>query len=189
MRRLTELADVVVDALGTETDLPFAFFGHSLGAVVAYEVARQLPDHDRLRALFLSGAAAPHLGLTRRGLADLPEPELLDEVRAYGGTPAEVLDDPTFVEAFLPVLRADFAMFETYTPGDGAWLDRPAYLYGGDSDDRVSPARLWAWRDLVDVASVKLFPGGHFYLRDARGRLTASIRRELAGQLRAARAA
>jgi medium-chain acyl-[acyl-carrier-protein] hydrolase len=190
-RRLPELADAVIDGLAGEMDLPFAFFGHSLGALVAFEVARRLAEAGgrQPQALFLSGAGAPHLPRARRTFWNLPQPELLAEVRAYGGTPPDVLDDPAFLDVFLPILRADFELFETYSHGGGARLGIPAYLYGGESDERVSAARLWAWRDLADVVSVEMFHGGHFYLRDAHRSLTAAVGRELAGLLRTSSAA
>jgi medium-chain acyl-[acyl-carrier-protein] hydrolase len=185
LRRLPDLADAVVAGLAAESDLPFAFFGHSLGALVAFEVARRLSRGGRPgpRALFLSGAAAPQLPRRRRPLRNLPPAELISEVRTYGGTPPDILDDPAFLEIFLPVIRADFEMFETYAFEGGTRPDCPAFLYGGEDDERVSAARLWAWRDVADVDAVEMFPGGHFYLREQYRPLTASIGRVLSGLL------
>ncbi|HEY2576038.1 MAG TPA: alpha/beta fold hydrolase [Streptosporangiaceae bacterium] len=185
LRRLPDLAAAVVAGLAAEADLPFAFFGHSLGALVAFDVAQRLSGggHPGPRVLFLSGAAAPHLPRRRRTLWNLPPAELISEVRAYGGTPPDVLDDPAFLEIFLPVIRADFEMFETYTFEADTRLDSPVYLYGGEDDERVSAARLWAWRDVADVVAVEMFSGGHFYLREQYRPLTASIGRVLDGLL------
>lgn len=190
-RRLPDLAEAVVDGLAEETDLPFAFFGHSLGAVVAFEAARRLRSLGGRQpsVLFLSGAGAPHLPRARRTLWDLPEPELVAELHAYEGTPLDILEDPTFRAAFLPIVRADFEAFETYSYDPDPSFDGPVYLYGGESDGQVSAARLSAWRDLVDVVSIEVFRGGHFYLRDECRALTASIRRGLDDRLGAADAA
>jgi surfactin synthase thioesterase subunit len=181
--RLVDLADAVIDGIAGDLDLPFAFFGHSLGALVAFETARrlQLGGAAQPVVLFLSAAAAPHLPRTVRRVWDLPNQEFLSELEAYDGTPPAILDDPALAEVFLPILRADFRLFETYSCRPPTRLDRPVRLYGGTRDPRVSPARLCAWRELAPVESVELFDGGHFYLRSSRPALTASIGRRLLG--------
>jgi medium-chain acyl-[acyl-carrier-protein] hydrolase len=182
-RRLTELADAVLDALTADLGMPFAFFGHSLGALVAFEVARRiaLGPGQRPTALFLSSAVAPQLPSSRASSAiwDLPPAQLRAELRDYGGTLPGLLDDSALLEVFLPVLRADLEAFDSYSCDAGARLDVPVYLYGGEEDPKVPAARLWAWCEIADVISVRLFPGGHFYLRDHQRALTASIARTL----------
>lgn len=178
LRRADVLVRAVADGLAPYLDLPFAFFGHSMGAIVAFELERHLRrlGQPGPRALFLSGAPAPHVHVRQRPIWTLPDDQLLAEVRAFGGIPDVVLDEPQMMELFLPILRADFEVFETYRPGQDAPADCPVFLYGGDNDDRARPADVLAWRDHVsDVTSVELFPGGHFFLTEQHGPLTASV--------------
>jgi medium-chain acyl-[acyl-carrier-protein] hydrolase len=190
-RRMKPLVEAVADGLRPYTDLPFAFFGHSMGALLAFEVARALHHSGRPgpRAVFLSAAAAPHLPRGGPRLSQLPDDAFLEEVRAYGGTPEALLAEPEVMRLFLPTLRSDFELFETYVyehrPGPA--LACPVHLYGGDRDERVSPDRVAAWRDLVpEVAGVRTFPGGHFFLHEARHLLTEAIGAELAALLSSA---
>lgn len=184
-RRLPDLAEAVLAVLADELNLPFAFFGHSLGALVAFEVARRLSrDNGPSPAvMFLSSAAAPQLRRDQRPVWNLPAAELLADLRAYGGTPAGLLEDPALLEVFLPILRADLEVFDTYSCDDMTRLDVPVCLYGGEQDEIVTAARLYAWRELADVVSVRLFQGGHFYLRDHRP-LTAAIVHQLGNGIR-----
>ncbi|WP_165953703.1 thioesterase domain-containing protein [Streptomyces sp. 8K308] len=187
-RRMAPLVTAVIDGLGAELRPPYAFFGHSLGALVAFEVARELHHTGRPgpTALFLSGAGAPHLPRTGARTSQLPDDAFLAEVRAYGGTHEALLADPEILRLFLPTLRADFELFETYVyehrPGPA--LDCPVHLFAGERDERVDQARVAAWRDLVPtVASARVLPGGHFFPHDSRARLTAAIAAELAALL------
>jgi surfactin synthase thioesterase subunit len=113
--------------------------------------------------------------LDRGSICGLPDAEFLAEVQAYGGIPAELLADPELLELFLPALRADFALFESYRFRPGPVPDCPVRLYGGAQDHRVTPARLAAWGKVVPIASTELLPGGHFYLAEERAALLASI--------------
>ena len=185
-RRASPLVAAVADGLGPYLDVPFAIFGHSLGALLAFELARTLrraggPVPD---ALFLSGAAAPQLPRARRPVSNLPDDEFLSEVSAYGGISREALAEPGLMTLFLPVLRADFEIFDSYEAAPDAPPDCPVYLYGGDQDPHAAPARLAAWGDVLpNVVSAEFFSGGHFYLTDHREALTASIARALLAPL------
>ena len=167
----------LADGLAPHLDLPFAFFGHSLGALLAYELAQHLrrTGGPVPGMLFLSSAAAPQL--PRRRVAHLPDQEFIGEIRAYGG--ARGWDEPGVAETFMPVLRADFELYESYQVASEPPPGCPVLLYGGDQDERVTPAQLGAWRRLLPVQSLQLFPGGHFYLHDQRAALTASVARTL----------
>ncbi|TDC72673.1 thioesterase II family protein [Streptomyces hainanensis] len=184
IRRMPELVDAAVAGLAPLLDRPFALFGHSLGALVAYEVARALPAAGLPTpdALFLSGAAAPHLPRPGRRLSGLPDAEFLAELRDYGGTPTALLADPELIGLFLPTLRADFEVFETYAHQPGHVPACPTHLYGGQRDHRVIATQLRAWRALSpSVAGVRMFPGGHFYLHEDRTAVTDAVAGDLAG--------
>ncbi|WP_433733985.1 thioesterase domain-containing protein [Nocardia sp. CA-129566] len=157
------------------TDLPFAFFGHSLGALTAYEVACRLPDGAAPAALFLGAAAAPHLPRPPR-LSGLSDDDFRTAIGHYGGIPPEVWDAPEVMALFLPALRGDFEIFDDYrfTPRQPPRC--PVHLYGGRADRQVATSQLEAWRDVLPrVLSTELFPGGHFFLTDQRDAVVASI--------------
>lgn len=169
---LTSLGPVVDELVAAiPTDLPFVFFGHSMGALVAYEVARRLPPAH----LYVSAHRAPHLPDTTP-LRQLDDDALV--ARLVETVP--VLADPDLREIFLPILRADLTLCETYrfTPGDP--LPCPVTAFGGVEDDLVTEAELAAWRSHTSAAfAVRLFPGGHFYLRGAESVVAGHLQGEL----------
>lgn len=162
------LAEHVVNALSEYLDVPFAFFGHSMGAVLAAEVARRLrseglPQPSRL---IVSGRRPPHVPDVLPPLNDLPNDEFVAEInRRYGGIPTEFLNDPEILELFLPCLRADIAALESFRPENGHRLECPILACGGADDPLTPRAHLEAWRETTNAAvEVRVFPGGHFYL-------------------------
>jgi medium-chain acyl-[acyl-carrier-protein] hydrolase len=157
----------------------FALFGHSAGALVAYRLAHRLVAARRPPVhLFVSGRTAPHLSHARQTLHDLPTEELIPHLRVLGGTPDVVLDDPGLLEVFLPVLRADFALNETYRHDGAAPLPIPLTAFGGADDPRAGPAELRGWRALTSSRfETRFYPGGHFYLDHHAAAMLAVIRR------------
>lgn len=186
IRQPDELLDAVADGLRPYFDLPFAFFGHSMGALLSFEIARELRRQRRPgpRALFISGVKAPQLPRRARALWDLPEADFVREIHRYGGIPQVVLDEPEVLKLFLPVLRADFEIFDTYRYRPEESLNVPVHRYGGIDDEHVRPDDIAAWAELTTGrTSLRIFPGGHFYLNDQRQSLVAAIAVELAGLL------
>ncbi|AUX39241.1 thioesterase [Sorangium cellulosum] len=176
-QRLTPLVGALSAALGPWLTKPFALYGHSLGALVAFELARALRRRGAPlpRHLLVSGRRAPHLPMGEAFHA-LPDPEFVAWIRRMGGTPDEVLREPELMELFLPVLRADVAVNEAEPFVAEAPLDCPITAFGGVVDERASPAELEAWRELTRGSfRVEMFPGGHFFLRSAQGPLLRSI--------------
>ncbi|CUU58081.1 medium-chain acyl-[acyl-carrier-protein] hydrolase [Parafrankia irregularis] len=185
IRRMDAMVDAVVAGLRPGLDEPFAFFGHSLGALVAYEVARRLRAEGgpEPALLFLSAAAAPHLPRRRREIAALPDTEFIDELRGHGGTPELLLADHETMRLFLPALRADFELFETYRHRPGDPPGCPVHIYGGRTDTSVNTTQLRAWRALLPTTvEVRTFPGDHFYLNADRPALLAAVAECLAGR-------
>jgi medium-chain acyl-[acyl-carrier-protein] hydrolase len=119
-----------------------------------------------------------------RHMADGP---FVDEIgRRYGGIPPVVLENPELVQLMLPFLRADFTVFETYQYREAPPLDCPITAFGGASDDYVRPEALEAWADETTGGfSVRVFPGGHFFLQDHRAPLVAAVCAALAATPRA----
>jgi surfactin synthase thioesterase subunit len=168
------LVPALCDGIAPLLDRPFALFGHSMGAAVAYETARALArDRGRSPAvLFVSGHRAPHLPRQYPPIHHLPDPEFVDELRRLNGTPAEVLAGSELLDLVLPLLRADFQMAETYVPSPGGPLACRVVALGSTEDDRVSLATLEPWREATTGPfEVAMFPGDHFYLKTHRVRL------------------
>uniref|UniRef100_A0A450X5E4 Medium-chain acyl-[acyl-carrier-protein] hydrolase n=1 Tax=Candidatus Kentrum sp. MB TaxID=2138164 RepID=A0A450X5E4_9GAMM len=177
------LAQALASGLSSRLDLPFAFFGHSMGALVAFELARVLRRQGGPEpfCLMVSGREAPHLPLSRKAYHDLPDPELIDELRNYGGTPEIVLQNEEIMEIFLPTIRADFAIGETYAYVQEAPLGCPIRAFGGETDHLVSKADLDVWRQhTIDSFGLHMFSGGHFYLNGAE---MSSLVRMVSGEL------
>ncbi|MEV7229553.1 alpha/beta fold hydrolase [Polymorphospora sp. NPDC051019] len=187
---LDELVARLADAVAERADRPFALFGHSLGALVAFEVARALRRNRRPvpGSLWVAGAEGPQTRSIEQPLHDLPDAELIEALRDYGGTPPELLDDPEMMELLLPGLRADLALDERYTYRAEAPLDLPVHLLLGDRDPHVEPARTAGWaRETSGPLHRQVFPGEHFFLFPHQVTITALLAKVLAADPLAAR--
>ncbi len=175
-----ELVSQIVAAL--PTDLPFAFFGHSLGALVAYEVAQALQQDKRPSpyTLFVSGRSAPHLPVLSEKIAHLTDDDFVVALQArYGAIPTVIRDNPKLLQIFLPTMRADFTLVETHCYQQTDKLTCPIVAFGG-ADDYVTEERLVAWGELTSAdLHHHIFPGGHFYLEEQRTALLDTLSRYL----------
>lgn len=148
-------------------DKPFAFFGHSMGAILAYELAinmRQLFGVLPLR-LFVSGARAPDLRREEKKISLMDDDELIEELRELNGTPEELLKDRSTMQLLLPLLRADFELLDAYVPKDERPLECPITVFGGLGDLEVSSGEIAAWRRYTQGEfSAHMLPGDHFFI-------------------------
>lgn len=180
--RVEPLVEAVAEALLPCLDRPFAFFGYSMGALVAFELARKLRaavDLEPLQ-LFVAGRIAPHLVRREPPNYNLPDPELIEELRRLDGTPEEALEHPELMQLMLPLLRADFELVQTYTYADAAPLSCPVTAFGGAQDTEVSREELAGWAEHTTGAfSLRMFEGGHFFLHDAQEEILRIVSREL----------
>lgn len=175
---LDALVAALMPQLRSHIDGPFAVFGHSLGALVAYDVCRRL--EQRPVCLLVSGRRAPHLPARLPPLHRLPRAEFLARIERLNGIPREVLADRDLVDAVLPALRADFQVSETYVAGRATRLAVPIVAMAGAADPLVTPREMLAWRSVTTAAfAVRVFAGDHFYLRDAAPEPLAAVRSEL----------
>lgn len=165
----------------------FALFGHSMGTLLVYEVARALRRQGRSLPvhLFVSAHRAPHRPLQKEPVHALPHGEFRDRLRRLNGTPEAVLEHPELMELLEPVLRADFKVTEAYEHRPGEPLDLPLTAYGGRDDPDVGEDDLAAWGEQVSGRfRVQTFPGDHFYLNHQPGEaLRHSLARELLASL------
>jgi medium-chain acyl-[acyl-carrier-protein] hydrolase len=180
--RLEPLVEALASALLPHLDKPFAFFGHSMGTLVSFELARLLRQkYDRQPVhLFVSGRRAPQIPNPNSPVHSLPEPEFKKELCRLNGTPQAVLENAELMQLLIPILRADFAVLETYVYTPEATLNFPITAFGGLQDKEVSCDELQAWQDQTNAAfSVQMFPGDHFFLHSAQSLLLHSLAQEL----------
>lgn len=161
------LVEATAIALQPFLDKPFAFFGHSMGGLISFELARHLrrerapmPAH-----LFVSGRRAPQFPSGDAPTHDLPEAEFVEAVQKLEGTPAEVLQHPELRHLMLPLLRADFSVCETYRYTDEPPLDCPISVFGGLQDRDVQRQHLEPWGEQTTrPATIRMLPGDHFFI-------------------------
>ena len=181
----TQMPDLVADVakdLRTYLDKPFAFFGHSMGAIIGFELARLLREEGAPEPvhLFVSGRSAPQTPSEHRHTYDLPEQEFVEELRQMNGTPEEVLQDPELRAFMLPLLRADFEVIQTYAYVDQPPLTCSITAFGGLNDNEVSRDSLEGWREQTTKAgTLRLFPGDHFFINKVQSSLLRMISGEL----------
>jgi medium-chain acyl-[acyl-carrier-protein] hydrolase len=172
----------LAEALAPHLDRPFALFGHSMGALLAFELARRLRRHAGSGPTHLLVAAhgAPQVPDPRPPIHHLPEPDFLERLRALQGTPEEVLQDDELRALFLPILRADFALCESYAYTSREPLDCPITALGGLQDREVTRKALSAWAaHTIAGFRLRMLPGDHFFLQSARSELLRAIEEAL----------
>lgn len=180
--KMSELIPVLADALNPYLDKKYAFFGHSLGSLISFELARELRRRKKSlpACLFVSSFSAPHLANLELPIHTAPDSILIEKLKNYNGTPLEVLTNREIMELMLPTLRADFSLRETYLFTNEKPLNSAIFAYGGENDATVRLDSLMAWRGHTDGAfNFQLFAGDHFYLHRSFELLLKAILRDL----------
>ncbi|WP_201376309.1 thioesterase II family protein [Ktedonobacter robiniae] len=182
------LVETLGSALNPYFDMPFAFFGHSMGALISFELARYLSTSGieaALIHLFMSGHRAPQLPDPDPPTYHLPEQEFVQELKRLQGTPEEVMQDPELLQILMPLLRADFAICEKYIYTYSRPLGCPITAFGGLRDEEVSRSELAAWQTQTSgMFKQRFFPGDHFFLHKEQGSLLRAIALDLFDSLR-----
>nr|WDA66322.1 alpha/beta fold hydrolase [Lysobacter sp.] len=182
MHEWPPLIQALADAVAAERAPAFAFFGHSLGALMAFETARActergLPLPERL---IVSGCAAPSLREPEIGLHQLPEPALIARLRQYQGTPDAVLANAELMRVLLPTIRADLRLSEDYVRAPSPSWRLPIDALYGRGDELVGE-RMSGWSEETQGdTSMHGFDGGHFFLESRRDEVIATVARLLA---------
>lgn len=180
--RLAPLAQALSQSLRPEMELPFAFFGHSMGGLIAFELARQLrreggplPVH-----LFISAKCCPKQA-DDLSTGEIPDKELIQILRRYEGTPREVLENAELMQLLLPVIRADMELCNTYVCDPEPPLPSPITAFGGLEDHVSGRPCLEGWRNYTsDRFTLRMFPAGHFFLQACERSILEAIFREVA---------
>lgn len=177
---LKEVVQTLAKLLLPLLNKPFALFGHSMGALLCYELAQEVnklynmsPEH-----LFVSGCTAPHLRGKERAVHLLPEEEFIKELRSLNGTPEELLQNDELMNILLPRLRADFSICETYT--SDIPLNCPVSVFGGMKDFGVDKAGLEGWKARVNGEfKLRMFEGDHFFIHEEHEAIKACVMSDL----------
>lgn len=182
-RSIGDVADAVKDALQGLPPCPTAIFGHSMGALIAFEVARRLDGAAAPLALLVSARRAPCLPERHLPIAHLPRHEFIGATQTrYGGIPDIVLRDPELLDLFIPVLQADMAMVEGYEYRPEPSLGCPIFVYGGAQDQTATVDELEAWNSTTKgTVAVRMFPGGHFFNEALKHQVIDALRRDIGG--------
>jgi medium-chain acyl-[acyl-carrier-protein] hydrolase len=179
LTRIEPLIEMLAPAIESQLDRPYVLFGHSMGALIAFELARALRRRGAQApcALMISGRRAPQLPDPNTPLHELPEAAFIAAmIQRYNSIPKVLLDDLELLRVFLPTLRADLALVETYTYIPETPLDCPIVAFGGRSDPQASAVELEAWQaQTSQPLTVQQFPGGHFYLQEERAALIKAV--------------
>lgn len=180
--RLAPLVEALADDLMPYLDKPFAFFGHSMGGLISFQLAKLL---KRLcgttpMQIFVSSRRAPHLPNDVPLTYNLPEEEFLEDLRRLNGTPKEVLEHRELLQLLVPLLRADFEICQTYEYTPGPPLDCPVTAFGGILDPDVLPEHLDAWREqTIGAFRLHVLPGDHFFLHTSQAELLRKLTEEM----------
>lgn len=179
---LSSLVEAAKENICDYLDKPFAFYGHSLGALVSFELARSLRENFNLIPfhLFLSSHPAPQIEQHEIPIHNLPENEFSEKIKSLSGMQKEVLESAELMQILLPILRADFEICEKYIYEPQPPLNCPISVFGGFQDLNSPPEQLKAWeKQTTSTFSLRMFPGNHFFLNESRLLLIETIAREL----------
>jgi len=177
-RTIGDVADGLAAAIRSTPPRKRVFFGHSMGALIAFEAARRLAGSAHTPSLLVAaGRRAPSLPEWRTPISHLPADEFASVVgERYGGLPDVVLADPELRDLFLPILQADLASVEGYRYLDGPRLDCPIAAYAGMEDPHAPAGDSPRWRrETSSTFLSRAFPGGHFFVQSARDQVLAAL--------------
>lgn len=177
LTRLSAVTQALTGVMPPLLDKPYAVFGQSLGALISFELLRELrrQQHPAPQHLFVSARSAPHLANDWMPIHTLADAPMVKEVqRRYGGIPQAILEDDELLQLFLPVLRADLEILETYDYTPGAPLACDLTVYGGYQDWATPDEQLSVWAEHTSGRFVQqMFPGNHFFVQNTPSFLRA----------------
>ena len=181
--RAVPMIGALADALKPHMNMPFVFFGHSMGALLGFELSRELRRRGQALPLhlFVSGRRAPQVPAREEPIHALPEPEFLVKLRELNGTPEEVLQHEELMRLLTPILRADFAVNETYTYFQEEPFDFGLSALGGLADEEVTRDDVAAWQEHTRGRfRMRMLPGDHFFIHGSKDLVLEAVARDLA---------
>lgn len=161
------LVEKLTEDIYPHLNKPFYFFGHSMGALIAYELSCSLKKRYNLEPehLYVSAHAAPHLVRKENPIYNLPRTQFIEKLKELDGIPKEVISNEELMDLVIPILRADFSICETYTYTQDIRLNCPITVFGGKYDKNVNIEELESWADLTQsYCELHLLPGDHFFI-------------------------
>lgn len=178
---MKELIRDLLEQIEQFRDYEIYLFGHSMGAKLAYEVAKGLEQEQiKVRKLIVSGSRVVHIP-EPNPICRLPDKEFEEEIARFEGTPKEILENKELLAFFLPMLRADFTMDETYYVDEIRKLNCPIVAFGGIDDQEADEAAISRWTEYTDNDfGYQMFSGNHFFIRDYEEDVLLSVKRAIA---------
>ena len=176
--QLEPLVEALTREISPLIDRPFALFGHSMGAMISFELARRLRSERGVEPahLFISGRRAPQLPETDPEIHNLPEPEFITEVERLNGTPKEVLEHKELMEMLIPMLRSDFSICHKYNYVPGAPLTCSLTAIGGTKDDTADQEKLQGWCAVTTGrCRIRMLAGDHFFINQQHAAILSII--------------
>ncbi len=167
-------------------DKPCVFFGHSIGALIAFEFARILRKNKirQIKYLIISGTKAPQVPLKRTPIHNLPDSELIEKIRQYNGIPNYILEDKELMAIFLPIIRADFCVSETYSYNGEPPLTYPITALGGLDDNTFDSNDLLKWQEQTNSSfEHQLLPGDHFFIKSSNQQVINIVNKVLYNEI------
>lgn len=178
---IEQVVEEIYKELQEYSDKPFGFFGHSLGALISYEIAKKLFQTSKQEpyVIFVSGCGAPHVP-PKEIIHNLPEEEFEKKIFSLGGTPQLILENKEILSLFLPILRSDFTMVESYECKQRLKLHTNIIAFSGKEDKEVELNELLAWNEYTNKNfSYQMFPGGHFFIKDSFDDVINEVKKHL----------
>ncbi|WP_447632543.1 thioesterase II family protein [Burkholderia metallica] len=172
------LIKTLADVIHTQDTLPFSFFGHSFGGLIAFEVARHLQKMGRRIPvhIFASGCGAPRYREISRNLHRLADDELVDTLRHYDGTPPDLLNNQELMELALPTIRADFLLASDYRYASAPPLELSLTALAGRTDELSNMKIIGGWaEEVTGEFDIQWFDGGHFFIESQREALLSFL--------------
>lgn len=182
IKQAQAMAQSLANQIQLYSNKPFFIYGHSMGALLAFELARALQENgmDMPQGIFLAAHRAAHLPRKREALYALPDDQFIDRLKRFGGFPQEVLDSKELLAFLMPTLKADFTLCDTYQFQSGTVLQCPLHLLAGNDDIEASPDVVEPWsQHTADVAKLHVLSAGHFFLRTHQDELIQILKKAI----------
>jgi len=179
---MDSLSDIIATNILPLLDKPYAIFGHSLGAIISFELIRKLKDWNKTLPLVLifSGRGAPSSKNKRELIYNLSDGEFINKLEAYNGLPESILNDKELLEYFLPIIRADFKLSQTYKYKDVEALNIPIVALTGLYDNTVELSDVLLWQNHTKLKFLYyVLEGDHFFIKEQKIKVINIINDEI----------